>query len=85
MDFGPKAKAMGKQITQDSLTRACQDSGDVSIVIGFSPTAEQAESALEQHLAQSGGRRLLMDPIRPASPPHRVLRRRRSRGKQFHR
>ena len=65
---------LGNLITQDALTQACQESGDVSIVIGFSPTPEQAESALEQHLSDGGGRVVLVDPVTPSRGARRGRR-----------
>ena len=75
VDFGDHAEAVGAHITQDALTQACRQAGDICIVIGFSPTPEQAETALDEHLSQGGGHRVLMDAIGGTRTPRSSRRR----------
>ena len=75
VDFGDHAEAVGAHTTQDALTQACGQAGDICIVIAFSPTPEQAETALEEHLSQGGGHRVLMDAIGGTRTPRSSRRR----------
>lgn len=43
------ATRYGAALNNTSLTAACGDIGDINIVIGFSPTEEQAIEAIEHH------------------------------------
>ena len=73
IEFKAAARKMGSYITHDALSDACQTTGDVSILIGFSPTVEQAQTAMEQHLLH-GGRGLLMAPNESNGHTPRALR-----------
>ena len=74
IEFKAAARKMGSYITHDALSDACHETtGDVSILIGFSPTVEQAQTAMEQHLLH-GGRGLLMAPNESNGHTPRALR-----------
>ena len=61
IDFADSSGAMGAHLTHEALTQACQTEGDLSIVIGFAPSEQQAKKALRQHKAQGGGKSVLLD------------------------
>ena len=52
--FEDAAEELGRHITNDAFTQACNEPGDASIVIGFALNQFQAEAALEE---QHGGKR----------------------------
>lgn len=75
IDFADSSGAMGAHLTHEALTQACQNEGDLSVVIGFAPNEEQAKKALREHKAQ-GGQSVLLDHLRDgdAVPSARAAR-----------
>lgn len=63
IQFGDAAEELGQHLTNDAFTQACNEPGDASIVIGFALNQSQAEAALKEHMAEGGGKRILIDPI----------------------
>ena len=47
-------------ITNDAFTQACNEPHDASIVIGYTPNHDQAEAAIEEHVTNLSGTRVLM-------------------------
>jgi hypothetical protein len=47
IQFDGAAEELGRHLTNDAFTQACNEPGDASIVIGFAPNQYQAEAALE--------------------------------------
>ena len=66
------ATRAGSALNNESLTAACGETGNIKIILGFSPTEEQAVEAVERHGATS-----LLAPVTPRSA--RAARRRRRR------
>lgn len=56
IQFQDAAEELGQHFTNDAFTQACNEPGEASIVIGFAPNKYQAETALEEHMAESGGK-----------------------------
>jgi hypothetical protein len=77
IQFDDAAEELGRHLTNDAFTQACNEPGNASIVIGFAPNQCQAETALEEHMAEGGGKRILMDPIEGEErsyTPHSIRR-----------
>lgn len=62
IEFRARSGAMGAHITHPAFTEACQTQGDISIVIGFTPTKEQARAADREH-RNSGRRSVVFDKL----------------------
>ena len=85
IQFEDAAEELGQHLTNDAFTQACNETGDASIVIGFAPNQYQAETALEEHMAEGGGKRILMDHIEGeerSHTPHPIRRGRPRRGRR---
>ena len=52
IQFDDAAEELGRHLTNDAFTQACNEPGNASIVIGFAPNQCQAETALEEHMAE---------------------------------
>ena len=85
IQFEDAAEELGQHLTNDAFTQACNEPGDASIVIGFAPNQSQAEAALEEHMAEGGGKPILMDLIEGeerSHTPHPIRRGRSRRGRR---
>lgn len=71
-DFATRA---GSALNNESLTAACGETGNINIVIGFSPTEEQAVEAVER--AAAVGANSLLAPVKPTTRSVRAARRKR--------